>query len=128
MAVWEQLVFLRSCNQWNESAALFVQDPGVSEAAGSGTPGWRHAILENKETDISQLTSSVGYRYFWSRADQVFLHPNAVLFITPEGRVARYLYGTAMKKKEVERTGCPSFCQEAFSWPTKRSYPTRLRN
>ncbi len=64
--------------------------------------GWRHAVMVDKESDTKKLSSSVGYQFFWSRADEVFLHPNAVLFITPEGRVARYLYGTAMEKSEVE--------------------------
>lgn len=64
--------------------------------------GWRHAVLKRPETDIDTLTASVGFRYFWSRADQIFLHPNVLIFLTPEGRVARYLYGTAMDKKEVE--------------------------
>jgi protein SCO1/2 len=64
--------------------------------------GWRHAILKNKETDIDRLTTSVGYNYFWSRADQVFLHPNVLILFTPEGRVARYLYGTAIDKDTLE--------------------------
>jgi len=64
--------------------------------------GWRHAILTQTEEDVKKLTSSVGYNYFWSRADQVFLHPNVLIFITPEGRVARYLYGTAIDKDTLE--------------------------
>jgi protein SCO1/2 len=64
--------------------------------------GWRHAILKQKETDVDKLTASLGYKYFWSRADQVFLHPNVLIFLTPEGRVARYLYGTAIDKDTLE--------------------------
>jgi protein SCO1 len=64
--------------------------------------GWRHAVLAQPKSDIGALTSSLGYRYFWSREDQVFLHPNVMMFLTPQGRVARYLYGTAMSAKEVE--------------------------
>ena len=64
--------------------------------------GWRHAIFKHQETDVDKLTASMGYKYFWSRADQVFLHPNVLIFITPEGRVARYLYGTAIDKQTLE--------------------------
>jgi protein SCO1/2 len=64
--------------------------------------GWRHAILKHKETEIDKLTASMGYKYFWSKADQVFLHPNVLILITPEGRVARYLYGTAIDKDTLE--------------------------
>lgn len=64
--------------------------------------GWRHAILRQKETDIDKLTASVGYKYFWSKTDQLFLHPNVLIFLTPEGRVARYLYGTSIDKDTLE--------------------------
>ena len=64
--------------------------------------GWRHALLKQSDLKVKQLTSSVGYKYFWSRADQVFLHPNVLIFITPEGRIARYLYGTAIDKEMLE--------------------------
>ncbi len=83
-----------------ESMNKFVSELGISKEWEN--TAWRHAILENSNTDIDRLTNSVGYKSFWSPADDVFLHPNAVLFVTPEGRVARYLYGTAMNVKEVE--------------------------
>jgi len=64
--------------------------------------GWRHAIVKRKETDLDKLTASFGYNYFWSKADQVFLHPNVLILITPEGRIARYIYGTAIDKDTLE--------------------------
>ena len=39
---------------------------------------------------------------FWSDAAKAFLHPNVVVFLTPEGRVARYIYGTRMDARTVE--------------------------
>jgi protein SCO1 len=76
----------------------FVETTGIFK----NLVGWRHAILKHKETDVEQLTASLGYNYFWSRNDQVFLHPNVLILITPEGRVARYLYGTAVDKDTLE--------------------------
>ena len=64
-------------------------------------PGWTLAILENPE-DIVPLTSSVGVRFFWSYRDKVFVHPNAFIFVSPEGRVVRYLYGTLVTPRDVE--------------------------
>jgi protein SCO1/2 len=82
-----------------EAAARFAGHAGIPAAM---REGWRHAVLANREADIERLAGSVGFRYFWSRADQVFLHPNVLIFLTPEGRVARYLYGTTMDRRDVE--------------------------
>lgn len=53
---------------------------------------WKLSVMKNPE-DIKRLTESVGVRYFWSSRDKVFVHPNAFIFVTPKGRVARYLTG-----------------------------------
>jgi protein SCO1/2 len=82
-----------------ETMSKFVADV---EIPAEMRDGWRHAILKHKESDVDQLTSSVGYKYFWSKADKVFLHPNVLIFLTPEGRVARYLYGDSVDGKEME--------------------------
>ena len=82
-----------------ETMSKFVADV---EIPAEMREGWRHAVLKHKESDVEQLTSSVGYKYFWSRADKVFLHPNVLIFLTPEGRVARYIYGDSVNGKEME--------------------------
>ncbi len=64
-------------------------------------PGWTLAILDNP-ADIVPLTSSLGVRFFWSYRDRVFVHPNAFIFISPQGRVVRYLYGTLVSPRDVE--------------------------
>jgi protein SCO1/2 len=64
--------------------------------------GWRHAVLRD-EADIARLTGSLGFNFFWSRADQIFLHPNAMVFLTPDGRVARYLYGHRATPSDIEK-------------------------
>ncbi len=83
-----------------ETMRAFIEK---NELATLNANGWRHAILQDTEADLEALTSSVGYRFFWSRADEVFLHPNALVFLTPQGRVARYLYGTAVEPENIEK-------------------------
>lgn len=64
--------------------------------------GWRHAVLAQPEGAVPALTAALGFRYFWSQPDQAFVHPNVLIFLTPEGRVARYLYGTAFDPRSIE--------------------------
>ena len=65
--------------------------------------GWRHAVLRDAGTDIARLTGSLGFNFFWSRADQTFVHPNVMVFLTPDGRVARYLYGHRLNPGDIEK-------------------------
>lgn len=53
--------------------------------------GWH--FLTGTEANITALADAVGYRYFYDARQQQFGHPAAVMFLTPEGRVARYLHG-----------------------------------
>jgi protein SCO1/2 len=62
--------------------------------------GWRHAVVKSGE--VERFAGEVGFRFFWSDAAKAFLHPNVVVFLTPEGRVARYIYGTRMDARTVE--------------------------
>ena len=83
-----------------QSAAEFLKKSG--EASRQFQDGWRHAVLQGGDKEIEEFASSVGFRFFWSKADKTFLHPNVLVFLTPEGRVARYIYGTRMDAKAVE--------------------------
>jgi len=62
--------------------------------------GWRHAVV--KTGTVQGFAGEVGFNFFWSDAAKAFLHPNVLVFLTPEGRVARYIYGTRMDARTVE--------------------------
>ncbi|MDO8931764.1 MAG: SCO family protein [Rhodocyclaceae bacterium] len=66
----------------------------------SGLEGWRHAVLADRATE--RFAGDVGFRFFWSDGAKAFLHPNVIVFLTPEGRVARYLYGFRLDARNVE--------------------------
>jgi len=79
------------------TAADFLRKTGAVGSGGEGSeaqPGWRHAVLADK--DVKAFAGSVGFNFFWSDAAKAFLHPNVLVFLTPQGRVARYIYGTRM--------------------------------
>lgn len=42
---------------------------------------------------VERLTSAAGYHYRYDEATDQFAHPAVSLVLTPEGRIARYVYG-----------------------------------
>ncbi len=53
--------------------------------------GW--AFLTGSEPNIRHLADSMGFRYGFNEKRQEWVHPAAIAMATPDGRVARYLYG-----------------------------------
>lgn len=80
------------------SAAGFLDRTGAVPPALK--PGWRHAVLPRG--DVQEFSNAVGFRFFWSDGAKAFLHPNVLVFLTPEGRIARYIYGFRLDAKTVE--------------------------
>ena len=70
---------------------------GITGAAGEG---WQHAVI--KSGTVERFAGEVGFRFFWSDAAAAFMHPNVLVFLTPEGRVARYIYGSRLDARTVE--------------------------
>lgn len=70
-----------------QTAAAFLQKTrAVPQAM---RDGWRHAVVRaGSEADAGAeaFAGSLGFRFFWSDADRMFLHPNVLVFLTPEGR------------------------------------------
>jgi protein SCO1/2 len=81
-----------------QTAADFLRKTAFSIPGAAD--GWRHAVLGNG--DVATFAAKVGFHFFWSHADKTFLHPNVLVFLTPDGRVARYIYGTRMDAKTIE--------------------------
>jgi protein SCO1/2 len=57
-------------------------------------------FLTGDEDNISKLTQAVGFRY--RKDGEEFAHPTTLIFITPEGRISRYLYGVEFEPKEMK--------------------------
>lgn len=80
------------------AAADFLSKIAAATAAKSH--GWRHAVVSDR--DVKGFASSVGFNFFWSDAAKAFMHPNVLVFLTPQGRIARYIYGTRMDAATIE--------------------------
>jgi protein SCO1/2 len=53
--------------------------------------GWR--FLTGDAAAIKAIATAVGFRYAWDTETQQFAHPAGVVVLTPQGTIARYLYG-----------------------------------
>ena len=52
--------------------------------------GWN--FLTGEERSIKQLAASVGFRYAYDAKKDEFAHPDGVILLTPEGKIARYFF------------------------------------
>jgi protein SCO1/2 len=50
-------------------------------------------FLTASQPSIDRLTKAAGFRYAWDAATAQFAHPTGVVVLTPDGRLARYLFG-----------------------------------
>lgn len=58
-------------------------------------------FLTGRESSITALTKTVGFRYAWDEASRQFAHPAAITILTPQGRVSRYLYGVEFAPRDL---------------------------
>jgi protein SCO1/2 len=66
---------------------------------GAGT-GWH--FLTGRQDDIQRVAETVGFRYAYDEETKQYAHAAAVFVITPEGRVARYLYGIEYPPRDLK--------------------------
>jgi protein SCO1/2 len=50
---------------------------------------------------IERLTEAAGFRYVWDEQTQQFAHPSGVIVLTPDGRLARYLFGIEYSPRDL---------------------------
>ena len=70
-----------------EKKASYIRLLGKPEAA----DGWH--FLATDQENIDRMTAALGFRFKWSDEAQEFLHGSAIMFISPDGTITRYLYG-----------------------------------
>jgi protein SCO1/2 len=59
--------------------------------ARGSTRGWH--FLVGDDAEIRKVTEAVGFEYRYDARQKQYAHPAAIYLLTPEGHVARYLYG-----------------------------------
>jgi len=61
--------------------------------------GWH--FLTGYPKEIEALTKSVGFRYQYDSVTGQYAHASGIMILTPEGKVARYLYGIEYMPKDL---------------------------
>ncbi len=64
-----------------------------------GEAGWH--FLTGDESQIERVARAAGFPYRWDPVDQQYVHPGAMIIVTPKGRIARYLIGIDYDQKDV---------------------------
>ena len=62
--------------------------------------GWH--FLTGDEPAIRQIADEVGFRYAYDPVSGQYAHPSGLVFLTPDGKVAHYLFGVTFSPKEVD--------------------------
>lgn len=60
---------------------------------------WR--FLVGDSTNIHKLTNELGFYFVRNKDDSTFTHPTALIFVSKEGKIARYVYGTTFNAIDV---------------------------
>jgi protein SCO1/2 len=62
-------------------------------------PGW--TFLTGSDENIHAIAKAVGFQYSYNEVRKEYVHPAALTLLSPEGKVARYLYGLSYPEKTL---------------------------
>ncbi len=62
-------------------------------------PGWH--FLSDTQGNVARLAKQVGFNYRYDGRLEQYAHPAAIMVLTPQGKMARYLYGILYKAKDL---------------------------
>ena len=65
-----------------------------------GTAGWH--FLTGSDASIHAVMDALGYHYRYDPATKTFVHASGIMVLTPQGTIARYLYGVDYEPKDLE--------------------------
>jgi protein SCO1/2 len=102
-------------------------------------PGWH--FLADYNGNARKLADAVGYKYKWDRNRNQYAHAAGIVLLTPNGKVARYLYGIKFKafdlrlglteaaEGKVKGAAVERMLLYCFQYdPNSRSYAMAARN
>jgi protein SCO1/2 len=61
--------------------------------------GWH--FLADYQGNVKKLADQIGFRYRWDERTEQFAHAAAIMLLTPDGRMSRYLYGIRYSARDL---------------------------
>lgn len=58
-------------------------------------------FLTGSPDSIAAITKKVGFNYKWDEASKQWAHSSAAIFVSPEGKITRYLHGIMFDPKDL---------------------------
>lgn len=62
-------------------------------------PGWH--FLADHQGNVKKLAGQIGFNYRFDERQQQYAHSAAIMVLTPEGRISRYLYGVRYRARDL---------------------------
>jgi protein SCO1/2 len=78
---------------YNAGRAPYEVSPGVIDG------GWHYLV--GKRDDIEKVADAAGFHYSYDAAFKQYAHPAVIQLVTPQGTMARYLYGIEFDAKDI---------------------------
>ena len=66
---------------------------------GRPAPGWH--FLADHENHAKRLAEAIGFHYRYDQRIEQYAHAAAIMVLTPEGKMARYLYGVKYRSRDL---------------------------
>ena len=67
----------------------------------AGDEGWE--FLTGSDESITELATSTGFRYKWIEENGEYAHPAALIFLSGDGKITRYLHGLMYPAPDVKK-------------------------
>lgn len=96
-----EVVFVSFDPQDTPAQAAEKKSAAVARYGKPGTAaGWH--FLTGEADAIERLTTAAGFRYAYDPTIEQFAHASGIVVATPDGRLARYLYGVEYAPKDLK--------------------------
>ncbi len=63
------------------------------------TAGW--TFLTDYQGNAKRLADQIGFNYRWDAKTEQYAHAAAIMLLTPDGRMSRYLYGLSYQARDM---------------------------